>query len=134
MLSWWHESLFLLNEEILGGPGCSHPPFFLECLGTLEGKRLSLQLKHSLDGFFHWTRTIRGACYSLHKALFPHSSTPPVLPWTATTLEGVSLLVPKKATNTVLRLFVGQTSKTTFLLVQEAQRLGDFASNVVLVM
>ena len=39
----------------------------------------------------------------------------------------------KKATNTLLRLFVGQRSKITFLLVQQAQRLGDFASNAVLV-
>ncbi len=95
---------------------------------------LRLGLKHSLDGLLQWTRAIRGDYYSLHKSLVPHSSTFSVLPWRATTLEGVSNLVPKKATNTLLRLFIGQRSKITFLLVLEAQRLGDFASNAVLVM
>ena len=63
---------------------------FPKCLGKLEGQRLSIWLKHSLDGLLHQTRAIRGVCYSQHNALFPHSSTPPVLPWRATTLEGVS--------------------------------------------
>ena len=51
-----------------------------ECSGKLQGRRLSLGLKHFLDGLLHWARAIGGACFSLHKALFPHSSTPPVLP------------------------------------------------------
>ncbi len=133
MLSWWHESLFLLNEEILGGPRRPPPPLFLECLGKLEGQRLRLRLKHSLDELLHWTRAIRESYYPYAKLSFHTLQTPPVLPWTATTLEGVSELVPKKAETTLLRLFLGQRSRITFLLVQKAQRLGDFASNAVLV-
>ena len=89
---------------------------------------------HSLDGRLYLRRAIRGAFYSLHKALFPHSTNPPVLTLRATTLEDVTWIIPKKATSTLWRLFVGQRSKITFLLVQEAPRLGDFASNAVLVM
>ena len=39
----------------------------------------------------------------------------------------------KKATNTLLRIFVGRSSKITFLLVQQAQKLRDFASNTDMV-
>ncbi len=70
-------------------------------LGKLEDRRLRMQLKHTLDGLLHRTRAIREVCYSLHKALFPHSSTSSVLHWRATTLEGVFKCVPKKATNTL---------------------------------
>jgi hypothetical protein len=66
--------------------------------------------------------------------LSPQSSTSLALPSKATTLEGSHNLVPRKATNALLRLIVGKGEKSTFLLVQQAQRSGDFASNTVLVM
>ncbi len=64
--------------------------------------------------------------------LYFHTPFSPTLPWRAPTPEGVSELVPKK-NNTLLRIFVGQGwKKITFLLVQQAQRLGDIASIAVL--
>ena len=75
VMPWWHDSLFLLNEEILGGSlvlTSSSLPTLFKCLGKLEGRLLRLGLEHSLDGLLHRTRAIGGACCFLLKALFPH--------------------------------------------------------------
>ncbi len=40
----------------------------------------------------------------------------------------------KNATTNLLRIFIGQSSKITFFLVQQAQRVGKLASNAMLVM
>ncbi len=75
------------------------------CSGKLEGRRPGLILKRFLDGPLHQAGVIERACYSLHKALCSHSSTFLALPSRATTLEGSLDLVPRKATNSLLRLF-----------------------------
>ena len=64
------------------------------CLGTLEGWRLGLGLKHFLDGPLHRTGAIGGACYSLHKALCPHSSTPSGTAFKSYYSWGISWLSP----------------------------------------
>ena len=86
-------------------------PTFFECLGKLEGRMLRLGLKHSLDGLLHRTRAIGGACCFLLSALFPH----PIPSYTALESSYPSGCLPtcplKKATNTLLRIFVGQDWK-----------------------
>ena len=94
-----------------------------KCLGMLGGRRPGLKLKRFLDEPLHWAGVIGGACYSLHKALFPHSSTPLVLHWRVLHLRSPNF-VPGKATNILLRLFCWAKIK----------KLGDFSSNAVLVM
>ena len=97
VLFWRYDLPLFLNEEILGGPGCPPHPFSTSlpnCLGTLEGWRLGLGLKHFLDGPLHRAGAIGGACYSLHKALCPHSSTPSGTAFKSYYSWGVSWLSP----------------------------------------
>ena len=73
---------------------------FPKCLGKVEGRRLRIWLKHSLDGLLHWTRATREACCSLHKALFPH----PIPSYTALESSyswGCLLTCPVKRTTTL---------------------------------
>ncbi len=108
---------------------------FPKCLGELEGQMLRLGLKHSLDGLLHQTRAIGEVCCFLHKVLFPH----PIPSYTALESSYSWCCLPtcpltKKQQHFVEKFCWTRFEKITFLLVQEAQRLGDFASNAVLVM
>ena len=106
----------------------------IKCSCKLEGRRPGLKLKRFLDGVLHQAVATEGACYSHTMPLSPHSSTSLVLSLRATTLEGVSQLSLQKSNKRFVETFCWKRLKITFLLVQQAQRLGDLASNAVLVL
>ena len=106
-----------------------------QMFGLAWGQRWSLKLQNFLDGVLHRAVAIEGACYSLHNAL---EST--LLNLSSTACKSyyswgcLLTLAPRKSNKRFVETFCWKRfKKITFFFVQQAQRLGDLASNTVLV-
>ena len=84
---------------------------------------LRLGLQHSLDGRLHRTRAIRGACCSLHKALFPHPI-PSCTALESNYTRGCLLTCPLKSNTHFVENFCWTKFKNYLLAVAASTEIG----------